>query len=108
VLINTLTTSTALLLASGAFIWHERIHFHEDVTRQLSTVADVIGTNSRSALLSRDRAAATEILRGVGAKPRVLAACIYQNSRQVLACDARDPQSEAFSRRPFLAPESNR
>ena len=89
-LINMLTTSTALLLASGAFITYERIRFHEDVTRQLSTVADVIGTNSRAALLSRDKAAATEVLRGVSAEPRILAACIYQVNAQALACYARD------------------
>ena len=60
-LINVFTTGIAL--ASTAFISYERVHFEQDVTRQLSTVADVIGANARPALVMNDRTAGEAVLR---------------------------------------------
>src|SRR5579864_1039179 len=70
-LINVLTTSTALVMASTAFITYERTRFQEDVARQLSTVADVVGANSRALMLAGDRAGVNEVLRGLAAEARI-------------------------------------
>lgn len=92
-LINVLTTSSALLLASTAFITYERMRFREDFDRQLSTVANVVAANSQAALAAANRSAAQEVLRGLEAEPRILAACIYQASGGVLGCSARGPDA---------------
>ncbi len=89
-LINVFTTGIALVLACTAFITYERLRFQDDVSRQLSTVADLIGTNARQALAAEDRVAGEEVLRGLTAEPRILAACLYRANSRVLACYARD------------------
>src|ERR1700686_3919079 len=90
-IINMLTTSTALGLACTAFITYERLRFQAEIDRQLSTVADVIGTSARSALASHDHAGAQEVLRGLAAEPRILAACLFEADGGISACYARDP-----------------
>jgi PAS domain S-box-containing protein len=87
--INVLTTSTALGLASTAFIGYERLRFEADIDRQLSTVADVIGASARSALAGHDKAGAEEMLRGLAAEPRILAACLYDANGGRSACYAQ-------------------
>ena len=89
--INMLTTSTALGLASTAFITYERLRFQADIERQLSTVADVIGASARRALAGRNKAGAEEVLQGLAAEPRILAACLYQADGGRSACYAREP-----------------
>ena len=91
-LINVLTTSTALMLASTAFITYERIRFQNDVRRQLNTAADVISTSV--ALAGHDRAGAQKALGALAGEPRILAACLYDVQGEVRACYARDPGAE--------------
>lgn len=93
-LINVFTTGIALVLASTAFISYERVRFEQDVRRQLSTVADVIGANGRPAVVSEDRAAGEAVLGGLRAEPRILAACLYGASGRALACYAREAGAE--------------
>ena len=93
--INVLTTSVALLLASTAFITYERLRFQEDTRRQLNTVADVITTNAWPALAANNQVAGAEVLRGLAAEPRILAACLYPKQGTALACYARDPGAAA-------------
>ena len=89
-LLNMLTTGTALVLASTVFISYERLRFQDEASRQLGTVADVIGANVAPALKARNGAAAREVLSGLGAEPRILAACLYQADGCMLACYARE------------------
>src|SRR5579872_1919284 len=93
-LINVFTTSMALMLASSAFISYERLRFHEDVTRQLGTVADVIGPNAGAALSAHDKGLANQVLGGLRAEPRILAACLYGRDGRMLACYAREPGAD--------------
>src|SRR6266849_1902023 len=88
-LINMLTTSTALMLASTAFISYERQRFQEDLGVQLNAVADVLGAKAGVALAAGDKAAANEVLREVAVEPRILAACLYRANGQVLSCYSR-------------------
>ena len=88
--INVLTTSTALGLASTAFITYERLRFQADIDRQLSTVADVIGASARSSLAGHDKAGAEQVLRGLTAEPRILAACLFEANGVRRACYARE------------------
>jgi PAS domain S-box-containing protein len=88
--INVLTTSTALGLASTAYIAYERLRFQANIDRQLSTVADVIGSSARGSLAGHDKAGAEEVLRGLAAEPRILAACLFEASGTGIACYARE------------------
>src|SRR5690242_14662434 len=88
--INVLTTSTALGLASTAYIAYERLRFQADIDRQLSTVAHVIGASARGSLAGHDKAGAEEVLRGLAAEPRILAACLFEASGTRIACYAQE------------------
>ncbi len=57
-----LTSSTALLLACGAFMVYELVTFRSLIVRNLSTHAQIIAENAASALVFSDPQAATETL----------------------------------------------
>ena len=72
-----LTSTTVVLLASLAFgideIREERGRLADD----LSTLAEVVGSNSTAALTFGDRESAREVLNALRAKPSIIAAGIY-------------------------------
>jgi len=84
--INVLTTGVALLMASTAFVTYERLRFQEDVTRQLTTVADVIATGAGPALAAHDPAAGENVLHALFAEPRIVAACLDLPDGGALVC----------------------
>jgi signal transduction histidine kinase len=71
------TTGSALLLASIAVVVWDVIQFRGVMRRDLSTLADIIASNSTAALAFNDRQAALETLTAVEAKPQILAVCLY-------------------------------
>jgi signal transduction histidine kinase len=77
-----LTTSTiALVLAGGASVVYELILIRRTQTYNLSTLADVIGTNSTAAIEFNDPKAAGDSLAALKAYPSVAAALIYTKGR---------------------------
>lgn len=76
-LIIMLTTSVALLLACMAFVTYDRITFKRAMRRDLSTIAEIIGSNSASALLFSDQEAAEETLAALNAEPHIVSCYIY-------------------------------
>ena len=76
-LIIMLTTGVALLLACAALLTNEMISFRQDMVRDLSTVAGIVGSNSTAALAFKDQKAAGETLAALHDKPHVVAARIY-------------------------------
>ena len=91
-------------MASTAFITYERLRFQEDVTRQLTTVADVIGAGAGPALAAHDLAAGENALHALFAEPHIIAACLisrmaehwFAAANQAYApitetCSSRDP-----------------
>jgi PAS domain S-box-containing protein len=95
-LINMLTTSAALVLASTAFITYGRLQFHEGAARDLNTAAAMVATNARTALAAHDQKAAQDALQGLVAEPRILAACIDDRDGRALACYEREPGATAM------------
>jgi PAS domain S-box-containing protein len=73
-----LTSSAALLLACTAFVVYELSGFRSSMTRELSSVADVIGANSVAALEFNDPTAGEETLKALDADSRIVAAMIYR------------------------------
>ena len=75
--LTTVATSVIVLaMASFAFIAFESVAARRTLVAQTSTLANVIGFNSASALVFDDRTAARETLSALRAEPSVLAATI--------------------------------
>ena len=89
-LLTTLTSGLALLVACGFMTAYELIQFREDVTRQLSAAAKMIGANSSAALLFQDSKSAAETLEALRADPRVVAARIFSPDGSIFATYSRD------------------
>jgi two-component system sensor histidine kinase/response regulator len=80
-----LTSTVALLLASGASAVYELVTLRTALTRELISVADVLAANSTAALAFRDAAAGRETLAALSADPRIEAAYIYGRDRLLFA-----------------------
>jgi signal transduction histidine kinase/DNA-binding response OmpR family regulator len=72
-----LTSSVALLLATGASVAYQVVTLRTALTRQLNSMADVVAANSTAALAFRDPAAGRETLAALRAEPRIEAAYLY-------------------------------
>jgi len=78
-------TGIALLLASAAFVISEVISFRREMVENLSTLAEVIGTNSTAALTFKDKTAAQETLSALRAEPNVMSGYIFTRGGEVFA-----------------------
>ncbi len=99
-----LTSSVALLLACMAFAIYDAITFRFALTRNLSTLAQIIGSNSTAALTFNDANAAREILSGLSAERHIRSACIYGKNGEVFAKYFRGDPSVPFTP-PRVQPE---
>jgi signal transduction histidine kinase/DNA-binding response OmpR family regulator len=98
---NMLVSAAALVLACAAFIGYDLVTFRLTIVRNLSTQAQIIGSNSASALLFNDPQAAETTLSALKAAPNILSAVIYMPDGQPLATYSRD-RSDAISRPPSI------
>lgn len=80
-----LTSSVAILIASGVFITGDTINSRSELVRELSTVAEISGRNSAAAVLFDDRAAAEETLSALGTMPHLIAASIVLEDGEIFA-----------------------
>jgi signal transduction histidine kinase/DNA-binding response OmpR family regulator len=87
---NLSVSGAALLLACAAFIAYDMVTFRQTMVRNLSTQAQMIGSNSASALLFNDPQAAETTLSALRAAPDILSAVIYMPDGQPLATYSRD------------------
>ena len=84
-LIVMLTTGVVLLLVTGAYIVNDMVSFRSKMKQDLSTLAEIIGTNSRAAVVFNDQQFAEETLAALKAKKHVVYACIYDKDQKVFA-----------------------
>jgi signal transduction histidine kinase/DNA-binding response OmpR family regulator len=94
---NMLVSSVALLLACTAFLAYDRVTFRESKVLNLSTQAQIIGSNSISALLFNDPQSAGNTLSALKAAPHVLSAGIYTADGRLFASYSRDPASQILT-----------
>ncbi|MGB9067259.1 MAG: response regulator [Candidatus Acidiferrales bacterium] len=99
---NMLVSAAALVLACAAFIGYDLLTFRLTIVRNLSTQAQIIGSNSASALLFNDPQAAETTLSALKAAPNILSAVIYMPDSQPLATYSRD-RSGAMSPPPSIS-----
>jgi signal transduction histidine kinase/DNA-binding response OmpR family regulator len=91
---NMLVSSAALLLACTAFIAYDRVTFREAKVLNLSTQAQIIGSNSISALLFNDQQSAENTLSALKAAHNILSAGIYTPGGRLFASYSRDSTSQ--------------
>ncbi|MDY6987910.1 MAG: response regulator [Thermodesulfobacteriota bacterium] len=92
--IMTLTSVIVLLLALASFVTNELMTFRQDMIKDVSTLADVIGSNSTAALVFEDEEAAEETLSALKAEAHITSACIVTKEGEVFAQYARNQQGE--------------
>lgn len=87
---NLLVSGAALLLASVIFFAYDLVTFRQGIVQNLSTQAQIIGSNSISALTFNDPQAAESTLSALRAAPNVMSAVIYAADGQPFAAYWRD------------------
>jgi PAS domain S-box-containing protein len=92
--ITMLTVVSALLITCAGLIAYERITFQKAMTRDLSITAKMIGFNSAAGLSFDDADSVAQTLKGLGAQPHIVAACVYDASGRVFATYQRDSTAD--------------
>ncbi len=73
-------STVALLLAAAGFVSYELFTFRQKMIRDLSTLADIIGSQSTAALSFDNKEDAEDDLDSLQANQRIVAACIYKGN----------------------------
>jgi len=84
-IISVLSTGSALLLVFIAFAATSVLSHTDDERQQLSSLAGVIGDNSKAALLTADRAQAERTLATLAVEDDILQAALYDGDGKLLA-----------------------
>ncbi|UCF90635.1 MAG: HAMP domain-containing protein [Desulfobacterales bacterium] len=71
-----MTSAIVLMISSATFVVTELISFRQTMGKDLSILANVIGTNSTASLAFKDQSAAKETLSALKAEPHITFACI--------------------------------
>ena len=74
-----------LVLTTGAFVWSEISSFRGGLVEELTTLSDVVGTNSTGAISFGDQKLAEQTLSALRAVPHLLSAEIYTPDGQLFA-----------------------
>ena len=98
--INLLATGAALLVAGGALVAYDFFSFRQTMARNLTIQAQIIGSNSLSALLFDDPEAATQTLAALSASPNVVAAAIFTPDGRLFAAYPAETSRELPPRPP--------
>jgi signal transduction histidine kinase/DNA-binding response OmpR family regulator len=83
--IVTVAVGAALFLACAAFIVYDNLTFRAAKVADVTTLAEVIGSNTTAALSFEDAASATEVLQALSFKKHITEACIYDRRGVVFA-----------------------
>jgi signal transduction histidine kinase len=89
-LMNLLVSITALLLACAAFFAYDQITFRNSLVRTLSAQAEIIGSNSISALLFNDTQSATNTLAALSNSPHIESAGLLTADHRLFATYVRE------------------
>ena len=80
-----ITCAVAVLVACGVFAVYDILSSRAALARDLTTVAQITGSNSTAALSFDDEQSAGEILSSLSSKPHIVEACIYKRDGSVFA-----------------------
>ena len=80
-----LTSGLVVLLTCAAFLGYELLTFRATAVRELSTVGQIVATNSTAALAFRNPDDAREVLAALSAEPSIVAATLYDADGRVFS-----------------------
>lgn len=95
-LLVVVTLVTALSLSYVAFVVNDVRMMRKGMVRQLTALADVLGSNSSAALTFDDNETATQLLGSLKMQPTVKSACIYDENGIVFASYSIDGKLPTF------------
>jgi len=84
-LLVVLTSASALIVASAAFLFFDIRDSYDDMVRNTSTQAKIIGYNSAATILFFDPQTATQTLSALSTEPDIMAAGIYDRAGKLFA-----------------------
>src|SRR5260370_21124013 len=87
---NMVGSAAALIMGCTAFVAYDMVTFHKTMVRNLSTQAQIIGSNAVSALVFNDSQSAENTLTALKASPDILSAVIYTPDARPFASSSRD------------------
>src|SRR4029077_16436938 len=90
---NILVSGAALLLACASFMAYDLVSFRENMVRNLSTQAQMTGSNTVSAVLFNDSQSAVNTLSAFQAAHNIVSAGIYTPEGRLFASYSRDRNS---------------
>ncbi len=99
-------TLFALLLAFVGFGVYEGSNFRKDTARELSTLADTMGTNNAISLAFDDKRTANDLLSALKADPSIETACLFDSDGKLFATYRRAGLS-ASAGQPPLRPDGD-
>jgi len=84
----------------GSFFVYEYFLFRKTTIQELSTLGQIISTNSTAALAFEDKEDATEILTALKAERHIVSACLYNKDGVVFAHYPPDREITSFTAKP--------
>src|SRR5271170_1009046 len=93
-----LASSAAVLVACTVFAVYDITTFRRAMERDLTAVAEIVGSNTTAALTFGDAQSARETLRSLSVKPHILEACILGLDDHLFATYCRPGSHPDFSR----------
>lgn len=90
-------SALAVLLASIGFAVYERHSDRASAVRELTALADTLGTNTAASLAFDDQNTATQMLAALATEPHILAAGLYDGRNGIFAEYHRSGQSPGVS-----------
>ena len=100
VVMTVASTTVALLLAAGGFLAWDMLTFRNEILRDLTTQARILGENSAPALVFHDDRAAGETIAALELRPRVVMACLYLDADSRLFATYHRDQNRPCPARP--------
>ena len=107
-LIMVAVAGLATFFAVITFVVFDLYRFNSELDKEMNSLADVVGSNSVTAVEFKDREVADEILRSLYNNPRVIAGFIYLENGKELASfervkvDLKPSDIESNSKKIFL------
>src|SRR4030095_11678540 len=95
-----LISGAVLLLTCSAFFAYELLTFQQTTVRQLSTLGEVIASNSTAALAFQNQKDAQEILAAVKAERHIVAAALYDDTGTLFATYPEKLPTDSFPAAP--------
>ncbi|MDD3815532.1 MAG: response regulator, partial [Desulfocapsaceae bacterium] len=94
-LMMSMTTVLALILVTSALVWNEKVNARRYIAEELSSMAEVIASNSGAALAFNDQEAARGMLKSLRVKPEIIHADLHDAQGVLFAEYSSDGQSDA-------------